>query len=77
MKILEVKVIPNSKKELVSTTGPQAYKVKVAALAMDGAANEAVIRKLAEFLNTRPKQLRIISGHKNPNKRIEWDNEEE
>jgi uncharacterized protein (TIGR00251 family) len=76
LKILEVKVIPNSKKELVSATGPNAFKVKVAALAIEGAANEAVIRMLAEFLNTKPKQLRILSGHKNPHKRIEWDDGE-
>jgi uncharacterized protein (TIGR00251 family) len=76
LKILEIKVIPNSKKELVSALGTDAYKVKVAALAIDGAANEAVIKLLAHYLNTKPKQLRIVSGHKNPHKRIEWDDGE-
>jgi uncharacterized protein YggU (UPF0235/DUF167 family) len=45
-------------------------------LAIDGAANEAVIKLLAHYLNTKPKQLRIVSGHKNPHKRIEWDDGE-
>ena len=46
-------------------------EVRVAAAPADGAANEAVIRLLAERLGVPRSQLRIVSGHASRHKRVE------
>jgi uncharacterized protein YggU (UPF0235/DUF167 family) len=47
------------------------YKVEVKARAIHGKANEAVVRALAEYFDTAPSLIKLISGHKNKAKVFE------
>lgn len=83
MKIL-VKVRPSAKKELVERVGQPIldftgarkeeidfYRVWVKEPAVDGKANEAVIRALAEHLKIPKSLIKIKSGHTSRQKVIE------
>ncbi len=48
-------------------------RLAVAALPVDGAANQAVIEALAEALSVRPRQVRLIGGGSSRTKRFEID----
>jgi len=67
---VNVKVIPNAKRNEVSQEGEK-LKVRVAAPALDGRANKAVIEILAEFFNVKKSKIKIIKGEKSREKIIE------
>lgn len=69
MKVIQVKVIPNAKKAEVIEE-KDFYKVKVNAPAIEGKANKAVIKSLADYFKIKPKQISIIKGEKNSLKTI-------
>jgi len=66
---VNVKVIPNAKRNEVSQEGEK-LKVRVAAPALDGRANKAVIEILAEFFNVKKSKIKIIKGEKSREKII-------
>lgn len=72
MKVINVKVMPNAKRDEVSSDGER-LKVRVRAPAIDGKANRAVIELLAEFYNTKKNAVRIIRGERAREKVIEID----
>jgi len=47
------------------------YKIAVKELPIKGAANLAIIKKLADYLNIAPSRLRIVMGSTTKNKVIE------
>ncbi|KKP98984.1 MAG: hypothetical protein US06_C0002G0064, partial [Parcubacteria group bacterium GW2011_GWC2_36_17] len=49
MKRIAIKIIPNAKKEEIIKEGENHYKIKVRAQAVEGRANEAMIKLLAEY----------------------------
>ncbi|MDA8437675.1 MAG: DUF167 domain-containing protein [Propionibacterium sp.] len=51
--------------------GPDALVVSVTARAVDGRANAAVERALAEALGVRPREVRLVGGHTSRIKTIE------
>jgi len=61
MRIIEVKIIPNARKNSVEEEESR-YKVHVTAPAVDGKANKALIEVLAEFFKTRKNSISIIRG---------------
>ncbi|MFV0318772.1 MAG: DUF167 domain-containing protein [Microbacterium sp.] len=68
-----VRVKPGSRKgPLVETTG-DALTVFVRERAVDGAANDGVVRALAAHFGTAPSRVRIVGGHSARVKRIEVD----
>jgi uncharacterized protein (TIGR00251 family) len=69
VKVIQVKVIPNAKKAEVIEE-KDFYKVKVNAPAIEGKANKAVIKSLADYFKVKPKQISIIKGEKNSLKTI-------
>jgi len=69
VKVIQVKVIPNAKKAEVIEE-KDFYKVKVNAPAIEGKANKAVIKSLADYFKIKPKQISIIKGEKNSLKTI-------
>jgi len=69
--IIKVKVQARSSQEKVEEVGLDEYKVWVAAPPAENQANEAVVEMLADFFNTAPSNIRIISGHKSSHKLIE------
>lgn len=60
-KIIEVKIIPNARKNSVEEEGSR-YKVYVMAPAVDGKANKALIELMADYLDLRKSSISIVRG---------------
>lgn len=58
-----VQAKPRSKKPSVVQIDETHFVVAVSASPVDGAANEAIARSLAAYLNLAPTSLELISGH--------------
>lgn len=73
--IINVKVIPNAKKEIVTEEvdlfGEKTYKVKTSKLPENGKANESVLELLSKHFNVRKNQITVIKGLTSTNKQIE------
>jgi len=70
MKTVNIRVIPNAKKQkIVEAEG--LLKVYVNAPATEGRANEAVIELLAEHFGTKKRLITIISGLRSRQKTIQ------
>ena len=68
--MLNVKVIPNSKKaQVLMEKG--VLKVHVNAPAVDGKANKILIDILSDFLKVKKNRIRILKGEKSRLKQIE------
>ncbi len=67
--ILEIKVIPGAKKNLLKEEAGR-VKVYLTAPPVDGRANEALIDFLAEHYHVRTSRIEIIKGLKSRNKVI-------
>jgi uncharacterized protein YggU (UPF0235/DUF167 family) len=59
---VSVKVHPHSKKELLLSQGPGRFEAWVKPKPMEGRANEAVVRLLAQALQMPPAAIRLIKG---------------
>jgi uncharacterized protein len=57
-----VKVIPRSSKNEVMKISEGEYKVKLTAAPVDGAANDMLLRVLAEYFGVPKSSLQIIGG---------------
>jgi hypothetical protein len=67
MPIIEIKIIPNARKNSVEKEENR-YKVHVMAPAVDGKANKALIELLAEFFNVKKSSIEILRGETSRNK---------
>ncbi len=70
MKIVEIKVITNARKNEVIQEG-DILKVRVTAPPIEGRANQAVIELLADYFAVTKSTVRIIKGEKSKNKVVE------
>jgi uncharacterized protein (TIGR00251 family) len=70
--LLEIRVRPNSSRNKVGGTvgEPPRLVVAVQAPAVDGKANQAVIKQLAEAFNLRARDFTIVYGELGRDKRI-------
>ena len=68
---ISVKVKPNSKEETVVPAGENQYIIRVKEKALEGRANEAVIRSVSEYFHTSKSRIAVIKGLKSRNKIIE------
>ncbi len=70
--LLEIRVRPNSSRNKVggSVGEPTRLVVAVQAPAVDGKANQAVIKELAEAFDLRPRNFTIVFGELGRDKRI-------
>lgn len=73
--LLEIRVRPNSSRNKVggSTGEPARLIVAVQAPAVDGKANAAVIKQLADAFNLRPRDFTIVFGEVGRDKRVVID----
>ena len=68
-KLVNIRVIANaSKNDIIEEEGR--LKVKVNAPAVDGKANQAVIKLLANYFNTRKRNISIQKGERSRDKQI-------
>jgi uncharacterized protein (TIGR00251 family) len=69
--IIRVRVIPNAKQnDIVGRIG-STVRLKVAAPAIDGRANEELCRFLSDFFEVKPRMVRIVRGEKGREKTVE------
>ncbi|MEW6096913.1 MAG: DUF167 domain-containing protein [bacterium] len=69
----KIKVIPKSSKNEILNGTDGLLKIKVTALPVKGAANEAVIKLLSKELGLKKTQVSIVNGQKSKIKTIEVD----
>jgi len=69
--IIRVRVIPNAKHSEIMGRVGSIVRVRVAAVAVDGKANQELMDFLAEFFDVRPNQVAILRGEKGKEKMIE------
>jgi hypothetical protein len=67
---LPLKVVPGASQSRILGLHGDALKVQVAAPPSGGAANEAVLRLLAQQLDLAGRHLELLSGHRGPRKVI-------
>ena len=72
MTSFEIRVRPNAKKNFVGGVvgEPPRLVVSVQAPAMDGKANEAVIKALAKALGIKARSIKIVHGELSRDKRV-------
>jgi len=67
----EVKVIPGASSDKVLALSESALKVYLKAKALEGKANEALIRVLSDHFGVPKSRIKIVRGEKSRNKLIE------
>jgi len=70
-KLININVIPNSKKPLISKIDENNYEAKVDERAEDGRANARLVEMLSEYFGVRKSQVRIVKGLRSRSKVIQ------
>jgi|LSQX01.3.fsa_nt_gb uncharacterized protein (TIGR00251 family) len=65
---LQVRVTPRASRDEICDWNGEQLNVKVTAPPVKGAANEAIIKLLAQVLKVRARDISVISGHNGRNK---------
>lgn len=60
--LIKVRVVPNSKLELLERIGTRSYKLKVRAKATGGLANAAAVKALASHFGVPASKVSILKG---------------
>lgn len=68
---LTIRVSPNASKSEVVSRGRDGWKVRLAAPPVDGKANEALVRLLADEFDRAPSEIRVVRGHTGKAKVVE------
>ena len=71
---LKLRIVPNAKRDEVVGEHGDAVKIKVAAPALEGKANEALLEFIAEKLRIHRRDITLIAGEKSRDKLIEIAN---
>jgi|EndMetStandDraft_9_1072997.scaffolds.fasta_scaffold498377_1 uncharacterized protein (TIGR00251 family) len=71
--ILQVKVIPNSRKSCLESFQGDVLKVRIKAPPINGKANAELIEFLSEVLRLSKTKIRILSGQTSRLKKLEID----
>jgi uncharacterized protein len=70
MSLFPVRVIPNASRSEIVGYEQGAWKIRLAAPPVDGKANEALIRFLADALDLAPSEVEVVKGHTSKMKTI-------
>lgn len=69
---IKIRVLPrSSKNEVIGEMADGTLKIKLTAAPVDGAANDALIKLLAEHFNKPKSKIKIAAGATSKNKMIE------
>lgn len=68
--VLDVRVIPRSTRTAVDGRRGGAVLIRLAAPPVDGAANDALVRYLAEVVGVPRRAVRVVAGQKSRDKRV-------
>jgi len=69
--IIRIKTHPDSKKERIEELSPEKFEVWIKEKAENNFANNRLIEIIGKYFKIRNNQIKIISGHKKPNKIFE------
>ncbi|QZZ21198.1 DUF167 domain-containing protein [Leptothermofonsia sichuanensis E412] len=73
MKVLSIKVKPNSKQQAIHQEGDGSLTIRLKSPPVDGKANQELIQLLAKELNVPKSSIRIKSGASSKSKLVEID----
>jgi uncharacterized protein (TIGR00251 family) len=73
MKVLQVKVKPNAKRQAIETTEDGSLMVYLKSAPVDGKANAELIKLLAKEFNVSQSKVQIKSGRSSKQKQVEID----
>ncbi len=72
MSKIKIRVLPrSSKNEVIGEMSDGTLKIKLTAAPVDGAANDALIKLLAEYFDKPKSKIKIAAGATSKNKMIE------
>jgi uncharacterized protein (TIGR00251 family) len=71
---VKLRIVPNAKRDEVVGEHGDAVKIKVAAPALEGKANEALLEFIAEKLGVHRRDIALVAGEKSRDKAIEVAN---
>lgn len=68
--LIRLRVVPNARRSEVVGSYGEAIKLKIAAPAVDGKANEALLQFVADHLGVSRRAVELISGEKSRDKAV-------
>lgn len=68
---IKVKVLPNSSRNQIEMLAEDSYKVKLTAPAIEGKANQVLLKLLAKHFSVPKSRLKILKGEKGREKLLE------
>jgi uncharacterized protein (TIGR00251 family) len=71
---LKLRIVPNAKRDEVVGEYGEAVRLKIAAPAVEGKANEALLEFVAEKIGVHRRDITLISGEKSRDKVVEIAN---
>ena len=71
---INLRVIPRARQNKITTDADGTLRVHITAAPVDGAANDAVVRALAEHFDVPKSQIKIIRGETSRDKIVEISN---
>lgn len=71
MRRINLRVIPRARVNKIDSDANGTYRVHITAVPVDGAANVAVIRAIAEFFGVPKSMVKIVRGETSRNKIVE------
>jgi uncharacterized protein len=74
---LRLRIVPNAKRSEVVGPHGDALKLKIAAPALEGRANEELVKFLSEKLGVPRRSITLVSGEKSRDKVVEVEGMEE
>ena len=67
---IAVRAVPGAKKSAIADIGNDHVRIRLAAPAVEGKANEALVRFVAEWFGVRATSVELVSGEKGRVKRL-------
>ena len=71
MRKINLRVIPRARQNKIDVDENGTYRVHITAIPVDGAANAAVIKMMAEYFDVPKSQIKIVRGETSRDKIIE------
>ena len=68
---IKLRVIPRARQNKIDVDESGTYRIHITAAPVEGAANAAVVRALAEYFDVPKSQIRIVRGETSRNKVVE------
>ena len=69
--LIRVRIVPNVFRDELAGQTNGVYKIRLTAPAIEGRANDALIRFLAKKIDIAPSQISLIKGHTSKHKTLE------